>query len=216
MHTSTRLLLASLTVAASTLSPMALAAPVVQAGSTYDMRFFGEGINGVISVAPIVFDGLGESFTRVVGGNSRQITVNESQTDLGSGDFLISVWMTADGSLSPGSTLFGSTGNNDPFNLLESVRIVRVLQTFSFFNSPDFVQEITGTVAFPNPWNGSVPLIGNGVGVTGLPTGTDVRGIRYDMTVASLTAVPEPGALALVGVALAAMSMVRRRAAHIR
>lgn len=216
MHTSTRSLLASLTVAASTLSPMALAAPVVQAGSTYDMRFFGQGISGSISVAPIVFDGLAESFTRNVGGNNRQITVNESQTDLGGGDFLISVWMTADGSLSPGSTLFGSTGNTDPFNLLESVRIVRVLQTFSLFNSPDLVHDYTNTVGFPNPWNGSMPQTGFGVGVTGLPTGTDVRGIRYDITVASLTAVPEPGALALVGVALAAMSVVRRRAAHIR
>ena len=209
MHTLTRSLAAVLTAALSTLTNLALAAPIVQTGSTFDMRFLGDGIPATISLAPIVFDGLSQSFTTDVAGITRQISVTESQTDLGSGSFLISVVLTSDGNLFAASSAFASTGNSDPFDLLSSVRLDQALLTFGRVDDSDLVFDFTAIVGFPNPWNGSAPVSGLGVGFTGLGGTSDIRSIRFDLRVSQI---PEPDALALAGLALAMLGVVRRRA----
>jgi hypothetical protein len=210
MTLSLRSTLASITLAAATLCTSALAGPIVLTGSTYDMRFFGVGISPTISVAPITFDGAGQNFAVSVAGTPRMLRITESDTDLGGGQHLISVLLTSDGDLFPSTTLFASTGNNDPFNLLAAVKLDQAVVTFGSVNGADLVFDFTSIVGFPNPWNGSAPVAGQGVGFTGLSTDLDTRTIKFDLFVSEI---PEPGSLALATLALAGMGLRRRRAA---
>ena len=212
MRASIRSLTLALMLVAATWVSKAQAG-IVQMGSTFDMRFFGAGIASTISLAPIVFDGLAQNFTVNVAGNTRNLSVIESDTDLGSGSFLISILLSSDGALFPGVTAFGSTGNNDPFNLLASVRLDRAVQTMTRVGDPDLVLDFTAIVNVKNPWNGSAPVATLGVGFTGLTAGTDIRSIRYDLYVSRI---PEPSALALVGLALGALGATRMRSAKAR
>jgi PEP-CTERM motif len=214
MRTVTRSALACITLAAATLGTSALAGPIVQAGSTYDMRFLGAGISPTISISPITFDGVAQSFSVTVAGVARQVRVTESDTDLGSGQHLITVELTADGDLFPGNSMFASTGNADPFNLLSPVKIDRAVLTMGRVGGADSVFDFTALVGFPNPWNGSAPVPGQAVGFFAVPLDWDTRSIKFELFVSEI---PEPGSLALGGLALAAaLGLSRRRSADSR
>src|SRR4051812_3958226 len=81
-------------LAASTVS----AAPILVAGSTYDLYLAGES-SGNVSDRTATVDGVADTYTRA----GLNLSLNEFDTDLGSGNHLISIRLTANGDLYPTS-----------------------------------------------------------------------------------------------------------------
>lgn len=188
----------------------AQAAPIVQEGSTYFQRIFDPGVFG-ISVNNVVFDGLDE--VRVIDG--RTLTLGESQTDLGNGVWEIRLSLSSDTDLAPFDGIFSRFGHGDPLDLLESVYLVSLIQTWTGFDPTGAAFTWSGDVASVlsdanrSPWNGGFADSGVGVGYFNIG-GFDFRSVSYTATVQRI---PLPGTLLLGGLALLAMSATRRRSA---
>jgi len=159
------------------------------------------------------------------------IFADDSFTDLGGGDFELTIRVFSDGELSPGlvaaperdvSLLFvGQNFQNGP-NLPLADHVVSSA-TLSAFTGSTLLQSrnlLAGTFpAFTDPddpanveWQG---FLGLGVlGVIGTPA-QPVNELRFTLTGSSdsLTAVPEPGTTVLLG-SIALVSMLRRRRLH--
>jgi hypothetical protein len=188
----------------------ALAAPIVAAGSSYSMAISGTGFAG-FTLGNLVFDGAAES--RTEGG--RTLSITESQQDLGGGVWKISLSLLSDTDLSPGDTIAFSFGHQDPLDLLQAVSLTSLRLQVTGFNAqgqpvsanPDVLALLSPP--FRSPWGGAVgDPPSSSIAFVGLPW--DVRSATFDLTVAGL-AVPEPGVPALLGAALLAWALTRRR-----
>lgn len=215
---------AALTAGAA-FAPSAQAALIVPVGSTFDMSITGQ-VSGGTYVSGVVFDGVAQNFTRTMtNGVTLNMSVNESQQDLGNGQFRILIDIHADGDIFPYQGPIGQLANdresgflgvgaaNDPLNLLSQVKldsaVLRMLNgAQQVLGQNDFVDLVNQT----DPWNGAFPNPGFIAGY-GNAGNFDVRTIQLDLVVSAVNHVPEPGALALVALALAGMAVARRRRA---
>lgn len=195
-------------IALAAASP-AQAAPIVQNGSTYFTRVFGTGFGG-ITLNSVVFDGIDE--VRIVDG--RTLTIGESQTDLGNGSWQIGLSLSSDIDMAPGDTIASRFGHGDALDLLESVRLVSLLQTWTGFDANGTAFSLTNEVAgslsdvYRTPWNGAFadpPSFG--FGFSGID-GWDFRSVSYTATVQR---VPAPDTLLLSCLALLAFAARRCR-----
>ncbi len=208
MFRTLRLAAISAVIAATAWALPGQAAPVVTSGSTYDFLIYSPDSFPVTVLQPVVFDGVAQTFNVNLGGNARVLTINESETDLGNREHLISITLTGDGDLAPGTNLFANVGTNDPFNLLKGLRVTQAVLTFSGTNFADQVYDFTSLVTAPDPWDGRLPQNGVAAGFVQLNQAWDLRTIRFDVRVSEL---PEPGTLGLAGLALAALALRRVR-----
>lgn len=182
-------------------------APIVQQGSTYFQRLFDPGVFG-LSVEGVVFDGLDE--VRTVDG--RTLTLGESQSDLGNGVWEIRLSLVSDTDLAPADGIFSRFGHGDPLDLLESVYLVSLVQTWTGFDPNGSAFSWSGDVASVlsdanrSPWNGSFADPGVGVGYFGIQ-GYDFRSVSY---VATVQRIPLPSTALLGALALLAMGIRQR------
>jgi len=204
------------------------AAPVVQMGSTYDLGIRGE-VSGYTYVPSVVFDGVAQNFTRTRSdGVVLNMSVNESQQDLGNGQYRIFFDMVADGDIFPFQGDIGTKINDrefgvmsigagvDPVNLLLPAVQLDSLMLRMFNgagqNLGDF--EMVSLLSQTQPWGGTIGNPGQMIGL-GNPGNYDVRHIQFELLLSTpvAAAVPEPQSVALVVLALAALVAVRRRRA---
>jgi hypothetical protein len=209
----TRLMIAALLV----ISPLAANADPILLGSTYDVALFERIFGSLTTGTPtLTFDGVAETFTLDRSSNTAAVTVNETQSSLGGGNYLISILFDATDDIypvNPGSDggIFvgiGAFGNGLDLNF--DVQITSAI--FSLYNSAGSLlanADFLGQVQNPSPWDGAFP--GNNL-VSGYNNGTgrNITGMRLDF---SVTSVPEPGTLALFAIGLFGMGLARRRKA---
>ncbi|MFA9439924.1 hypothetical protein ACDA63_09830 [Uliginosibacterium sp. sgz301328] len=179
-------------------------AVAVTPGTQYTYYIGANAVANVMSVAA-TFDGLPTAFLR----NGLDLALNESQTDLGSGNWLITLALTSRGDIFPGAadvSLLGMGIAGDGLDLtsafrLDDARIQFITdegQTLQTGNLAAFFPEYFGS-----PWNGDF-----GLGIlfsTGNVGDRGITEIRMLFSVSPFLAVPEPTALALVWVGLLAL-----------
>ena len=194
----------------------AQAAPIMQIGGSYGYRVHPHS-STLTSITGLTFDGVAESFSLATfGGPATNVTINESQTDLGGGFHSVFISLQADGDLYPtaGDNGFVDIGRagNDPLDLLRQARlrsaVVSMFAGNTLVVTADFVSIFSGSFSGLNPWDGYFmnPLGGGGfTGVGGL--GVD----RVELTFGLQEAVPEPQTLALVLGSLLLLGATRRR-----
>lgn len=192
----------------------AVAAPLVAAGSVYSFYLQGgESDNSFTGLA--AFDGQAEGGYRETG----FFTVNESETDLGNGQSLISIQIRSDGDLFPvlGETAIYGIGIFDfPLILTSPVSLYEARVSFLDAGNKVLVDSgnLAGDVYQNNPWDGYFPATDNAFGTEGVG-GLGVLGINFDFFVSTEpTAVPEPAGALLMGLGLMAMLTTRRRRSH--
>lgn len=93
-----------------------------------------------------------------------EVTVTESQQDLGGGVYRIVVSLLADRNLALGSGLYSNVGHSDPFNLLRPVKMNKAVITFTgtfFVEGGQTLQTLSWNFASlikpSNPWLGTAP-----------------------------------------------------------
>ena len=192
----------------------AVAAPLVAAGSSYSFYLQGyESDNAYAGVA--AFDGLAEQGFR----NTGAFTVNESETDLGNGQSLISIQIRSTGDLFPflGETAIYGIGLFDfPLMLTSAVSLYEARVSFLDAGNKVLVDSgnLAGDVYQNNPWDGYFPATNDAFGTEGVG-GLGVLGINFDFFVSTESAeVPEPAGALLMGLGLMAMLTMRRRRSH--
>lgn len=192
----------------------AVAAPLVAAGSTYSFYLQGgESDNSYTGVA--AFDGVAEEGFR----NTGAFTVNESETDLGNGQSLISIQIRSSGDLFPilGETAIYGIGIFDfPLMLTSAVSLYEARVSFLDAGNKVLVDSgnLAGDVYQNNPWDGYFPATDDAFGTEGVG-GLGVLGINFDFFVSTEPAeVPEPAGALLIGLGLMAMLTTRRRRSH--
>ena len=180
---------------------LASAAPVIGAGTTYNLTLFGSGGPDQTTVTA-TFDGVAETFTRL--GNT--FSVDETQTDLGGGLFSVGFTISAATDLFPVANGGGflNIGLSNPLNLLFDVQVNSALL---FFQSIGTAQTV-GFIQNNDPWDGTYNGPSSGVGFANAG-GRGVTDINLTLTLAR--AVPEPGSLALAMLALTGLGVARRR-----
>jgi len=188
------------------------ASAVVVSGSTYTMYIAGDG--GGTNIAPVLtFDGGSEFIFR----DGLLLTFDESETDLGSGNSLITLSVDANGDLFPvaGEGAFLGIGIfNDPLDLDTLLALYDARVT---------LRDIDGTILFASdniaglavnnpPWDGSLPTQQNVFNISDIG-GTGVASITFDFYVTENLQgeVPEPGSVLLCGLGLLAIVAVRRQ-----
>lgn len=189
----------------------AVAAPLVAAGSTYSFYLQGEeSDNAYTGIA--AFDGVAEQGFR----NTGAFTVNESETDLGNGQSLISIQIRSVGDLFPflGETAIYGIGLFDfPLMLTSAVSLYEARVSFLDAGNKVLVDSgnLAGDVYQNNPWDGYFPATNDAFGTEGVG-GLGVLGINFDFFVSTEpAAVPEPAGALLMGLGLMAMLTMRRR-----
>lgn len=221
--------LAATTATTLMLSAVALSAhatPVVQMGSTYDLGIRGE-VSGMTWVPSVVFDGVAQNFTRTRSdGVTLNMSVNESQQDLGNGQYKLFFDMFADGDIFPFQGTIGNNQNEREYGvmsigaganpldlLLPAVQLDSVmLRVFNGAGQSLGAFEMIDLITKTQPWGGSIGDPGQMIGL-GNPGNYDVRHIQFELLVSQPSAVPEPQSIALVLLALGALLGARRRRA---
>jgi hypothetical protein len=181
------------------------AAPVVASGSSYSVYLRGESSGNELHMTN-TFDGVTEFFTRA----GQTLSINETETDLGSGLHRIFVKATATGELFPvpgeaGHTGIGIDGNG--FDLtgnvfLEDAFIHYYINGTDIFTSADLADNYRAL--FLGAWSGRFADTGLAFSVGNLG-GVNVNGFALEFVVSEMRDVPEPGSLALVGAARLAL-----------
>lgn len=195
---------ALLTLCACLFSLPASAVPI-QVGTDYRARTYESSAPAIAFDAVATFDGVAESFSISTGGTA---TINESQTALGGGLFRIDIVVTADADLfaaaNVGNASFNIGGGN-PFDLTGAFFTVANILTFtdadgnsSSASVPRFVGQL---------WDGTWLTNRSFGGLVGAAA-RDIRRIDLSITV---RAVPEPPTLAVLGLGLIGLGVMRRR-----
>ncbi len=191
----------------------AVAAPVVASGSSYSIYLSGLGSDGEID--PVLlstqFDGSAQSFTR--GGLNLSLT--ETEFDLGGGRSRIVIDLSADGDLFPTPGEAGSFGvglGGDVLDLTRPVFLdagfIRLTGAFGVWSTNNLADDYRD-LYFSGAWDGAF-MTTNGTIAIGNTGNWNITHVRWEFEVSDL-AVPEPGALSLAGIALLALVGVRRR-----
>lgn len=192
----------------------AVAAPLVAAGSVYSFYLQGsESDNAYTGLA--AFDGVAAEGFRETG----LFTVNESETDLGNGQSLISIQIRSEGDLFPvlGETAIFAVGTSDfPLMLTSAVSLYDARVSFLDAANKVLIESdnLADDVYQNNPWDGYFPATDDAFGTEGVG-GLGVLGINFDFFVSTEpTAVPEPAGVLLIGLGFMAMLTTRRRRLH--
>ncbi|HTD04183.1 PEP-CTERM sorting domain-containing protein [Undibacterium sp.] len=200
---STLLLAVSMALAAGN----ALASPIVANGSSYSLYLQGL-VSGALVNLPVTFDGIAETFTRA----GLTLTVNESDTDLGSGMHQILINLSANGDLypSPGETITMSLGTDgNGLDLLSSVYLenahIRLYTGDTLLADYNNIANDFRSDFFTGAWSGFFPAAGKTWGLSGAG-GLGITGFQFEFLASDITDVPEPGSSLLIFAALLAMA----------
>ena len=190
-------------------------ADIVQPGSTYQVAVLDSTGDGT-AIGPFTVNGMAQNFTY----HGVVITVTESESNLGGGQYSITINLSASSDIfpKPGGAGFVNVGVfSDPLALTAPFDLTSALLTYkngsgSVVASADDI----GVVAHPDPWDGFFPTSGIAEGFTGT-TGLDVQDINLQFQGTVL--VPEPatiipaGIVGLMGLGYAWLKRRRARAA---
>lgn len=196
------------------------ATPVVLTGSDYQVVLLQRGFGWLHSSIPtLTFDGTAESFV-LDRSNGAVVTVNETQADLGGGDFRIGIdfFSTADifpvlldPSGNPTNTAYINVGlAGNPLDLAFPVELTSA--TIGLRNSAgtlianaDFISQVVN----PLPWDGYFSGPDQASGYVNA-AGRDIRELNLNLEL-STVAVPEPATLALLSLGLLAVGVSRKK-----
>lgn len=188
------------------LATAASASPVLDR-SSYGIYLEGEGSTEV-SDFQVSFDGRKEWFAR----SGRDISVEESAVDLGSGRWQIDVhlWTNVPLFSMPGEGgwaglgFFGNGFDLDGNYRLEGFQLTYTDPNGSSFSSLNLADVFRSR--FADPWDGVTPR------VVMAPLGGQYTELNLQFVLGPAATVPEPGSLALAGLALAGLGgRLRRR-----
>ena len=199
--------------------PPAMAAPVI-VGSGYSLYL--NSSPGVTVVPDVRFDGVAENFTRTVTLADNQqaqvgFSVQEEQTALGNGDWMIRIVIDADADLYPTGGLVGfafGVQPDDPLDLDGNWRLAaNIVRIYAGATELAWGDWLTTTQANgqADPWDGffiSDRFFGAFLGGF---NGRGVDRVEFEVQVSPSVPVPEPGSLGLVPFGLAACAGLARR-----
>lgn len=208
---------------------LASSAPIVADGTTYGYRIRHGADPLVSNITGVTFDGIAEAFALSVAGAPNgilNVSINESQTDLGGGLHKILIQMTSASDLfptdpvnqEPGSVNIGRPGL-DPLNLLRPVTLLSaVFQGFApdapggAYEALDYASLFPSFFSSLAPWDGYFLNDTQAAGYAH-PGGLGINRLDLTFTVQEIreTQVPEPQTLALVFCGLVTMMAIRRR-----
>lgn len=194
------------TAASLTLAAVASAhAGIVPPGSSYTAYLAG-GSSGAVSFT-VSFDGIAESAALPGYADGSMFSVNESQADLGGGQWLLSFVFWSDRPLLPvaGESIFVNVGLFDPIDLSTTVSLVQA--STRIYNAAGSLLSQGGNPGDTGRWNGIWPN-GSAAGFAG--SGGIVTRFELDLLVQN--AVPLPATAPLALLALTALGWVRRSA----
>lgn len=206
--------------AALACSAVVQAAPVVAAGSPYDLWTWG-GSSGPFSMLGVTFDGQSEQFSRSLDGKTTHFNVAEQQTDLGGGHWQILITIDADRNMFPYNAPQEFGGMNlgtDPLDLLRTLRLDHATMRATFadgssVDGPDWVTQYPNSFGSLDPWTGCF-MECNRTAVYGGMGAYDTRRLTLDLRVSdpTLQDLPEPTPMALLAAAAVAAGWRRRKA----
>ncbi len=188
----------------------ASAEPLATAGATYSVYLYGTASGAPTAISGL-FDGLATASTRA----GLDLSLTESETDLGGGGSRIVIDLAANGDLFPVSgesayLAIGVFGEALQFN--RPVTLEQLL--VRFYRGSSLVYQSSDLVALvsqPSPWNGIIPAPNSAIVFSGVG-GLGISRVSYDLLVAEAAAqaVPEPGSLLLGALALALLAGAHR------
>lgn len=189
----------------------ASAAPIVASGSEYSIFLKTENLADQTLLTPIAFDGAAQSFVR----SGLNLSVSESQAELGGGRHHLGVRVAASGDLFPaaGGAIMGVGQFGGGIDFVRPVRLVGAyielwVGTSRLFRSSNYAVDygLDPRVQF-DPWNGQM-LADNLVLIIGNAGNRGIDDVRFEFEVEEA---PEPGTVLLLLTALPAAAFIRRR-----